>query len=460
MSQSGVTAIGFGASITGAIYRFLTARAPEGALDDSARGPARMGIAVLIMLFGFFGIWGVTAPLQSAVITPGVVEVDGSRKVLQHPDGGVVRAILVKEGDQVQRGQVLIQLDQLQARAVRDITLALFNTLKAQEARLIAERDGKSEIAFPPELTAHATEPAVASILQGQQELFTARRDALAGKIKVFREQIAQAGSSMQGAQGEVSAADEQRRLVLDELASTQSLYEKGYATKTKVLALQRAAAALEGQSIEYSSNAGRAQHGAAESQAQILQLQQDWLTDVSGQLDDVQGKLIDATQRLRAVQAVLDDTDIKAPVNGRVIALSVHTIGGVIAKGEPLMEIVPTDGPQIVTARISPVDAEHVWAGMKTDVRVVTTKTDTPPVLHGHVASRSADRLTDERTGQAFYSVRIAIDPREIASASGDVVLAPGMPVEVIVPTGERTALGYLLEPLTNSFRHGMKEK
>jgi len=459
MSQSGAV-IGTGVGISGAIHRFFTGTTPAGELDDSARGPARTGIAALVVLFGFFGIWGATAPLQSAVIAPGLVEVDGSRKVLQHAEGGVVRAILVKEGDLVRRGQTIIKLDQLQARAVRDITLALFNTLKAQEARLIAERDSQPAITFPAVLTARASDPAVASILRGQEELFSARRDALAGKVKVLHEQIAQAGSSVQGAHGEMSAADEQRRLVLDELASTQALYEKGYATKTKVLALQRAAAALEGQSIEYSSNAGRAQHGAAEAQAQILQLQQDWLTDVSAQLDDVQGKLIDATERLRAVQAVLDDTDIKAPVTGRVIALAVHTLGGVIAKGEPLMQIVPTDGPQIVTARISPIDAEHVWAGMKTDVRVVTTKTDTPPILHGHVASRSADRLTDERTGQGYYSVRIAIDPREIAAANRDIVLAPGMPVEVTVPTGERTALGYLLEPLTNSFRHGMKEK
>ncbi|HEX2593556.1 MAG TPA: HlyD family type I secretion periplasmic adaptor subunit [Rhizomicrobium sp.] len=459
MSQSGATIGGFGTGIAGAIYRFFTAKTPEGTLDDSARGPARMGLAVVVVLFGFFGIWGATAPLQSAVIAPGVVEVDGNRKTLQHPEGGVVRAILVKEGDFVHRGQVLIRLDQLQARAVRDITLALFNTMKAQQARLIAERDGKSEITFPVELTSHASDPAVASILQGQRELFIVRRDALAGKEKVLREQVAQAGSSEAGMHGEVSAADEQRRLVLDELASTQSLYEKGFATKTKVLALQRAAAALEGQRLEYSANAGRAQHGVAEAQAQILQLQQDWLTDVSTQLDDIQGKLIDVTQRLRAVQAVLDDTEIKAPVTGRVIALAVHTIGGVIAKGEPLMEIVPATGPQIVTARISPVDAEHVWAGMETDVRVVTTKTDKPPVLHGHVASRSADRLTDERTGQSFYTVRIALNPRDVEEA-GDVSLAPGMPVEVVVPTGERTAFGYLLEPLTNSFRHGMKEK
>jgi HlyD family type I secretion membrane fusion protein len=224
------------------------------------------------------------------------------------------------------------------------------------------------------------------------------------------------------------------------------------------VLSLQRAAAALEGQRIEYASNAGRMQHGAAEAQAQILQLQQDWLTDVSTQLDDVQTKLVDATERLRAVQAVLDDTNIKAPVTGRVIALSVHTLGGVIGKGEPLLEIVPTEGPQIVTARISPIDAEHVTAGMETDIRIVTTKTTTLPMLHGHVLSRSADRLTDDRTGAGFYSVRIAIDPREVIR-TGDTVLSPGMPVEVVLPTGERTALGYLFEPLTNSFRHGMKE-
>jgi HlyD family type I secretion membrane fusion protein len=457
MSSAG-TLLALGNRLPAAIQRFFASTEVEGELDDSAKGPARLGIFVIVILFGFFGVWGAMAPLQSAVIAPGVVEVDGSRKVIQHPEGGVVREIRVKDNDLVHQGQTLIRLDRLQVQAARDIALGVVTSLKAQQARLIAERDGANAVTFPADLLA-STDPSVTAVLQGQRELFTARRDALDSKVKVLHEQIAQAGSSATGMHGEVSAADEQRKLIMDELSSVQMLYEKGYATKSRVLSLQRAAAALEGQRIEYASNAGRMQHGAAEAEAQILQLKQDWLTDVSTQLDDAQAKLADATQRLRSVQAVLDDTDIKAPVTGRVIGLDVHTIGGVIAKGQPLMEIVPSTGPQIVTARISPVDAEHVWKGMETDVRVITTKTSTKPILHGYIQSRSADRMVDERTGFAFYSVRIAVDPREVAKTGDTVDFSPGMPVEVVVPTGSRTAFGYLLEPLTNSFRHGMKE-
>jgi HlyD family type I secretion membrane fusion protein len=438
---------------------FFTADVPAGQLDDGARGPSRLGLVVIVAFFGIFGLWAATAKLESAVIAPGVVEVEGNRKVLQHPDGGVVRAIMVKEGDFVHQGQSLIQLDTLQIRAGRDIALALVTSLRAQEARLIAERDGATDVTFPADLMARASDPSVASAMKSQQELFATRRDALVEKNKVLHEQIAQAGSAEQGMHGEVSALEQQRQLIMDELDSTQKLYEKGYATKTRVLALQRSAAALEGQRLEYTGNASKMQHGAAESEAQILQLQQDWLTDVSGQLTDVQDKLVDASERLRAIQAVLDDTDIRAPATGRVIGLSVHTVGGVIAKGERILEIVPTGGPQIITANISTVDAEHVWAGMETDIRLVAAKTSMPPLLRGRVTRRSPDRIVDERTGQAFYSVQIAIDQGELAKLH-DLSLSPGMPVEVIVPTGARTALGYLFEPLENSFQYGMKEQ
>ncbi len=438
---------------------FFTAAVPHGELDDSARGPSRTGLVVVVLFFGFFGLWSVTAKLESAVIAPGVVEVEGNRKVVQHPDGGVVRAIMVKDGDLVHQGQSLIQFDQLQVRAGRDIARALVNSLLAQQARLTSERDGTASIIFPIQLVAAgATDPATASLMQSQRALFAARRDALAQKFNALREQIAQSGSAADGMHGEVAALEQQRALVLTELDSTQKLYEKGYATRNRVLELQRAAAALEGQRLEYTGNAGRMQHGAAEAEAEILQLRQDWLSDVSTQLNDVQGKLVDATERLGAVQAVLDDTNVRAPVTGRVMGLSMHTIGGVIAKGEPILQIIPAQGPQIVSARISPVDAEHVWAGMRTDIRLIATKTVNAPILHGKVTSRSADRVVDERTGQAYYSVEIAIPPSEVARLRA-FGLSPGMPVEVVVPTGERTALGYLLEPLTNSFHHGLKE-
>jgi len=413
-----------------------------------------------LIIFGFFALifgWGSTAHLDSAVTTFGVVQAEGSRKVVQHPDGGIINAILVKEGDLVQQGQILIRLDPVQANAALNIQIADVDTLEASVARLQAEEAGADKVVFPADLTARAADPQVASIMATQNELFRARHSALIGDGGGLGEQVQQARSMADGYRGQMAAIDQQSSMIADELAGLKKLYAAGFATKPQVLAVERAASALDGQKKEYMADIDRAGHAVGQYESQEAQLRRDRVSDVSGQLEDARAKLADAQQQKAAAQAVVDRTSIRAPATGFVFGLTANTIGAVIGRGEHILEIVPSDAAPMVEAHLKPADGARVKKGMAVNLKVTASQGRALPVMSGVVKSRSVDLLSDEKTGQAYYDVMITVNRDDIVRAGA--VLDVGTPVEVVVPTGSRTALRYLFQPLMEAFAHGLKE-
>ncbi|WP_428248705.1 HlyD family type I secretion periplasmic adaptor subunit [Ferrovibrio sp.] len=433
--------------------------AVEPPLKDGAKGSMLFGFLVIFVFLGLSGLWLYTAPLDSAAIAPGVVRVEGNRKAVQHLDGGIVRSISVREGDLVQKGKVMIQLDSVQAQAAVEILSNQYDILRAQDVRLRAERDGALVVEFPPDLLARAGNAAVGEAIRGEAQLFTSRRVAQEAQFNVLRQQILQFGEQSRGLTQQVAALERQMALIVEELTGTRDLYEKGYAPKTRVLALERAMAAISGQIAEYRGSVGRVRFTVAQAEAQMEQLKRDRLSQVSTELNSVQARLADTGERLNAARDVLERTDIRATDTGFVVGLTAFTVGGVINRGERILEIVPEGEPMVIESRIKPEDAKDVHEGMRTEIHLLAYKQKGIPIIHGTIKTRSADRFTDPRTGEGFFTIQVVPDAKELA-ALPEVKLAPGMPAEVIVPTGSRTALEYLIQPLVLASRKSFKEK
>ncbi|MBX3455227.1 HlyD family type I secretion periplasmic adaptor subunit [Ferrovibrio sp.] len=427
--------------------------------NDGATASIRFGVFILLLFVGLTGFWLYTAPLDSAAIAQGIVKVEGNRKTIQHVDGGVVRELNVREGDLVKRGQLLVRLDSVQAQSAVGIFASQYDTLRIQEARLRAERDGLPAVQFPPELLANADNSIVAEAIRGETQLFNARRVAQEAQISVLRQQILQLNEQSRGLAAQSQALERQMQLVNEELSGTRELYERGYAPKTRVLALERAMAAIGGQVAEYRGSVGRVRYAVAQAEAQMEQLRRDRLSQVSAELNSVQARIADAGERLTAAKDALERTEIRAPETGYVVGLTAFTVGGVINKGEKILEIVPEGSEMLIEARLRPEDAKDVHEGMRTELHLLAYKSRGIPIIHGTILTRSADRLTDPRTGEGFFSIQVEPDRKELDAIEG-IKLAPGMPVDVLVPTGSRTALEYLIEPLLGAARKSFKER
>jgi HlyD family secretion protein len=437
----------------------MVAPAAQGPDFREAGRLIRSGLVVVTGLFGFLGGWAALSPLDSAAITYGIVSADGNRKAVQHMDGGIVAAILVKEGELVQAGQELIRLDQLQPRAALDIQSAAVVTLSAQLARLEAEAADQDTIEFPKWLTDRRSEPAIAENLASQEQLFNARRTANATQVVTQREQIKQARSQIEIYQGQVASTAQQRRMVNEELGPKQMLYEKGYSTNSVVMQLKRAASAFEGQEQEYLGHIARLEHMVGQLESQIGQIESDHRLKVAQELEDVRNKIADARERERVARDVLERTVIRSPVTGYVLGLNVNTLGGVIGKGEKLVEIVPADSGIVIKAQLRPSDAIDVHEGMKAELRILTSQGRRLPEIHGTVRNRSADARPDAEGNALLFDISVDVDASELKQLDG-LKLVPGMPIEVIIPTGSRTVLEYIFEPVTQSMRHGLREK
>ena len=433
---------------------------PSAGMDfrDAVR-VVNVGIAIVLGFFGFLGGWAALSPLESAAITYGVVGAEGNRKAVQHIDGGIVAAILVKEGDLVAAGQELIRLDQLQPQAALDIQSAAVVTLAAVLARLEAEAKGLDAITFPDTLSARRGEPAIDELLTSQEQLFDARRGSNATQVGTIREQIKQARSQIEIYKGQAETAANQHRMVNEELGPKQTLFDKGYATNSPIMQLKRAATALAGQQQEYQGHITRLEHLIAQLESQIGQIESEHQLKVAQELEDARNKIADARERERVARDVLQRTVIRAPVAGHVLGLSVNTVGGVVGKGEKLLEIVPVDSGLVIKANLKPSEALEVHEGMRAEVRILTAQGRRLPVVHGTVRDRSADARPDLATQALYFDVRVDVAPSEL-KALGTFKLTPGTPVEVIIPTGSRTVLEYIVEPITLSMRHGLREK
>jgi len=428
-------------------------------LDDSARSAMIAGTAIMAAFFVGLGGWAAFAPLNSAAVAPAVVKVEGNRKSVQHLEGGIVKELRVREGDKVATEQTLILLDDTQARAAVDVFSKQYDELTAQEARLITERDGAATVKFPPALIARQAEPDVAAIIAGQTNLFKSRRTTLTGTFDVLRKKISQTQEQIVGLEGQAAAYKRQLQSTHNENNGLRDLFKKGYVPRQRMLELERSEAALEGQIAEVSANILRARQSIEEVNVQIVQAQSDRLAQVANDLRDVQVKLLEIGPKVSSARETLRRTEIRSPYPGVVVGLTAFSVGGVISPGEKIMDVVPEKGGLIVEATVAPEDVKDLHVGMSAEVHLTAYKQRTVPIIHGKVLQVSADRLTDTKTGAGYYLAQVKVDDQELAELK-DVRLAPGMPALVMIPTGERSALDYLLRPLTDSLNKSFREK
>lgn len=425
----------------------------------SLRGPVGAGVVLVVAAFAGFGGWAATAPLAGAVAAPGVIAVEGGRQAVQHMEGGVVAAVLVAEGDRVEAGQILARIDPVQATvSVRRLT-DRHNAARAWVARLEAQREEAAWVAFPEDLrAATVTDPVLAGVLEAERRAFQEARDALATETEMTSGRLAQFREEIRALEATAAARAKEKRLLLDELAGIRDLHDKGLVTATRVRALERGLAHLEGQEAQAEADRARAQAAAVEAELTLSQVRRAAREDAAAALRDARLDVADAAAQLRAAKDVLARTAVRAPRAGVVQGLTARTVGGVVKPGETLMEIVPVDQSLHVAARVPPTDIERVHPGQETEIRFPGLHDRVLPLLTGRVDVVSGDAQIDERTGTAFYAITVTVPSAALQGAEAHV-LKPGMPAEVMVLTGERTLMEYLLEPLSAAMRQALIE-
>jgi len=416
------------------------------------------GSIVFLFVFGFLG-WAAFAPLDSALMAQGTIIVASHRKMIQHLEGGIVRDIFVHEGQTVMAGQKLIGLDEAQAQATLDLLEDEADQLSAQEARLVAERSNQDHIDFPPDLKARDNDPKVAKILLGEQTTFDTMRATIGKQIDILTQRNVENSSQISGLKAQQVATESQLGLVRQEIDSVQKLLADGLSTMPRLLELQRQEADLAGQRGQIIQKIAEVEQQSGENQMQMINLKNQQMNDVLKELQDVQSKRFDALDRIQAARDVFKRLVLIAPVEGKVVNLSVHTKGAVIKPGETVLEIVPVKDALQVEAHVRPEDAGYVHTGMTAKVSVTAYENRRLPMITGTVTTFSADRLVDERTGTPYFVADVSVDRSNLKDYP-DAKIVPGMPVEVALDTGKRTALDYFMEPIRDVFRRGMREK
>jgi HlyD family type I secretion membrane fusion protein len=423
------------------------------------RLPIVIGFVIVALFFGALGGWAALAPLESAAIAPGEVTIDTNRKTIQHLEGGIIGEILVRDGDVVATGQVLVRLEEIQSRAELELLQGRHLTAIAIEARLIAERDGQKEIPFPEWLLDRLEEPEVIDTVAGQMNIFASRRESLDHQTQILGQRIAQFEEEIIGLDGQIAAEDVQLKLIGEESKDVRHLVEKGLARRPRLLALEREAAALEGQRSQNVAAIARARQSISEARLRVAELQTELINGVVQLLSETQAELFDLADRIRASEDKLGRTEVRAPIGGTIVNLQVHTPGGVIAPGAPLLEIVPSDDPLVIEARVDPGDIDVVRPGLDAQVRISAFSQRNMTPIPGIVTYVSADRLDDERTGIGYYVARIKLAEKDITEALKGAELQPGMQAEVMIATGARTALEAIISPLSSSFNRAFRE-
>ncbi len=421
--------------------------------------PAIIGWSIIALFFGGFGVWAALAPLNGAVVANGIVKVDGNRKSVQHLDGGIVKQLNVKDGDHVDVGDVLVVLDDTQARAEYEVLREQYIVLRATEARLMAELADNRDLVMPAELKDPRHETYAASVWSGQVKQFESRRATLEGQTKVIGEKIRQLQSQIDGAEAQAKAFTAQIDSVKSEADSVAPLVDRMLLPKPRLLQLQRTAFGLEGQIADTQANIGKFRQAIAEQELQIAQLHHDRMAEVTKDLREVQAHLLEVIPRRTSAEAVLSRMEIRSPYAGKVVALNVFSVGGVIQRGEKIMDIVPDNDRLAIEAQVAVNEISDVHPGMAAEVHLTAYSQRIVPTLHGEVVQVSADRLVDQKTGAPYYLVTVRPDLDELAHLDG-VHLYPGMPASVMLPTESRTALQYVLGPLADSFSHAFKQK
>lgn len=423
--------------------------------ETSDRAPRRTGILIVFVVFGVFGLWSVLAPLDSAALAPGVVSVEGSRKTIQHLEGGIVRHIPVRDGDYVTAGQPLLELDGTRDRAELGIVRGQLYTARALADRLTAERDNKESIAFSDEL--FVEDPRAVEAMNNERSIFAARLDERKGEVNVLELQIDQLQEQILGLNAQLDSKDSVTVLLEEEIRDLTELLSDGFVDKQRLRELQRTHASLVGEIADHRSAIASAKVRIGESRQEILQLNRRFITDVSDQIAEAQAQLFDLQQRRLALEDTVNRVVLRAPVSGIVFGMNTHTIGGVVQPGKTLLEIVPDGEELIVEARVSPADIDRVKVGTTAEIRFSAFKN--VYTVGGTLVEVSADRLVDEATNEPYYSARVSIVESELEERLGKENLIPGMPAEVLIKTGERTLFQYLVTPASNMLARSLNE-
>ena len=421
---------------------------------------ARVGLWALGLGFGGFLLWAALAPLDEGVPSHGTVMVDTKRKTVQHLSGGIITRVLVREGEIVQEGQTLIELDAASARANYESVRQRYLGFRAMQGRLIAEQTGASKVDFHPDLKAAASDPLIRSQMLTQEQLFQSRRSALRADLQGIEEGVQGQQALLQAYEGMSANRRSQLALLQDELKHTRELVKEGYTPRNRQLELERAQAENQTSIAETQGNIMRARHSISEFRQRAISRQQEYRKEVETQLADVAREVQSDAEKLVAVTADLERTEIKSPASGQVVALAVQAPGSVVQAGQKLMDIVPQGEALILETRIEPHLIDKVHAGLLTDVRFTAFSHSPQLVVQGKLISISGDLIRDPQpNGASYYLARVAVTP-EGMKVLGKRRMQPGMPAEVIINTGERSLLTYLLNPLTKRLAASMKEE
>ena len=415
-------------------------------------------VVVLVLVIGVGG-WAATAVISGAVVASGSIVVDSNVKKVQHLTGGIVGELRVRDGDRVRAGDIVVRLDETVTRANLAIVTKGLDELTARKARLESERDGSDTIIFPAQLLAGAGDPDRAAAMDSERKLFNLRRTARNGQKAQLRERIAQLQEEITGLIAQQDSKAKEIALLERELAGVRELWKQNLVQLTRLTALEREAARLDGERGQLIAAAAQAKGKISETTLQILQIDQDIASDVAKELREVDGKIGEFIERKVTAEDQLKRTDIRAPQDGTVFQLAVHTIGGVITAGDPIMLIVPDADNLSVEVKVNPQDINQLQLNQKAILRFTAFNVRTTPEIEGTVTRISADTSTDQRTGQSYYTVRIAMAADQVERL-GDVKLLPGMPVEAFVQTGDRTMFSYLMKPLHDQFVRAFREK
>lgn len=427
--------------------------------DWSSRLPLTVGIGALVLLLGVLGVWSLSAQLAGAVLAQGALEVEAKRQVVQHPDGGVVGAILVRPSDTVQKGDVLIRLDDQRLQSELAIVDRQLHEMGTRKVRLQAERYDSDTLSFPPILIAAAARhEEAAQILAGEQGLFEARRETLRQEVSLLQEQNSQIRNRIDGIDAQLSALEDQKTLLNTELVGKQRLLDEQLTQASVVSNLQRAISELRGQSGRLTSEAAEMRGRIAGNEIEILRLQTVRREEAVTTLRDLQFREIELIERRNDLLERLANLEIRAPMSGSIYDMQVFTVKSVIRAAEPLLYIVPQDQPLVVTAQIESMNIDEVYTGQAATLIFSAFDQKKTPEITGEVARISADVIRDERTGRTFYQVELRPDAESL-KALGDRDLVPGMPVEVFMRTGNRTPMSYLLEPFAAFFHRALRE-
>ncbi len=434
--------------------------APVPSLRRELRGPAFLGLAILLGFFIVGGGWAATAPISGAAVAPGVVSPEGSRRRVQHLEGGLIREIRVSDGDRVRAGDVLMVLADIGAQSEVGQLLSRLRALAATEARLEAERRGSDKVAFDHAALKDRGQPEVREVIEQQINQLMTRRANDASQESILSQRIAQLQQQIAGAEKQLQSVRRQNALIREEIVVVKDMYEKGYERKSRLLALQRSEADLAGQEGELLSRIAGANERIGETKLQIINIAVNRKEGIDQQLSETQARRIEVEQQIRQSLDRLSRTTLVAPVGGTVLDLRFKTVGGVVRPGEEVLDIVPDNENLVIDARVSPRDIDDVRAGQHAYVIFPSFPQRNLHRVDARVRTVSADALEDEHTGKPYYEAEVQIDREQLRRLDPQIELMPGMPAEAFIATAERTVLEYLLQPFLLVVEHSFRER